>query len=327
MPTTRVDYDPQDIERWKSEINLVEYALSRGYEIHRRETSGRYVVMTSGSDKIMITRKGSHWVFCDNRDGTRGTIIDLVAKLDGLYLARGRVNFGAVFRVLRTWTGDSPNRPVWHSTESLQVPLSLAASRASIARQFEAASQPVTNAYLNSRGISTVTLQEARFRGRWRVSERGNVLFPHYDSRGISGYEVKNRGFTSFSPGGWKSAWHSNIVPTDDKLVMTESAIDALSYHQLNPDGNARYLSTGGALSTYQRGTIVAAIADLRAGAAVTLAFDNDAGGERLARVVDQLVGGRVPIFRHVPPHGAKDWNDHLRGVRRPFRADNERSL
>lgn len=272
--------------------------------------------MTAGSDKIMITRKGSHWVFCDNRDGTRGTIIDLAAKIDGLYLGRDRVDFGAVLRELRKWTGE-PTRTQAMAGKSPEVPPAQPLDRAAIKNQFLSAGEPSTSPYLNSRGINAKTLQDSRFRGNWRVDSRGNVLFPHHDSSSITGFEIKNRGFTSFSPGGQKSAWHSKTLPTDNKLLMTESAIDALSYHQLNPDPQTRYISTAGALSDYQRNVVRDAIQAMPPSAAIVLAFDNDPGGERLAREIHELVVD-VDLKRAVPAVG-KDWNEFL--LRRAMRA------
>ena len=64
--------------------------------------------------------------------------------------------------------------------------------------------------------------------------------------KGLSGYELKNVGFTGFASGGSKALWLSHELPDDNRLVFCESAIDALSHAVLFPDNRARYASIGG---------------------------------------------------------------------------------
>ena len=42
----------------------------------------------------------------------------------------------------------------------------------------------------------------ARFAGCVLMDARSNAIFPHADKDGPCGYEIKNRGFTGFAPGG-----------------------------------------------------------------------------------------------------------------------------
>jgi hypothetical protein len=71
-------------------------------------------------------------------------------------------------------------------------------------------------------------------------------------------------------------------------LVLTESALDALSYHQLfPPEGDCLYLSTGGAIAAGQIELIQTLVDRWRPGSLI-VAFDRDAGGLRHSL---QLVG------------------------------------
>jgi hypothetical protein len=45
------------------------------------------------------------------------------------------------------------------------------------------------------------------FAGHIRIDVRGNAVFPHIDRDGVCGYEIKNRNFTGFAPGGEKGLW------------------------------------------------------------------------------------------------------------------------
>ncbi|RDD30857.1 hypothetical protein CR161_09180 [Prosthecochloris sp. ZM] len=103
-----------------------------------------------------------------------------------------------------------------------------------------------SSSYLEERGITAATLRDFRFRGRVRTDRKGNVVFPYYDRQGLCGFEMKNRGYTGFSKHGTKGLWTSRAVPSDNRLVLAESPIDALSYHQLHGDARTRYISMGG---------------------------------------------------------------------------------
>lgn len=137
----------------------------------------------------------------------------------------------------------------------------------------------------------------------------GNVLFPHRDAEGVAGFEHKNRGWTSFLPGGRRALRGSNVFADDTCLVLVESAIDALSFHQVHSAPRASYASTAGTLREHQRVVLRQTLKALPAGVAVVLAFDGDTAGDWLAEQVQEL--GNVTFSRCCPPTG-KDWNDHL---------------
>ena len=294
-----------ELERFKSEVNLTTYATSRGYRLDRRESSRSCVVMRhpTTDDKIIVSRdeRDGHWIYFSVRDSRdHGTIVDFVQRRDGGTL-------GAVRRELLPWIGGE-RPPV---APELYVP-SVAprmADRVAAARVFEGARSATNSAYLNTRGIRPAILCSDRFVGTFREDRRGNVLFPHRDSTGFSGFESKNHGWTSFSAGGVRALWRSNTLPDDRRLVLVESAIDALSFHQVHGAPRACYASTAGTLSEHQRAVLAATLTALPPGMTVGLAFDRDPAGDKLADQVRAL-GGAV-FSRDCPPVG-KDWNEYL---------------
>jgi hypothetical protein len=144
------------------------------------------------------------------------------------------------------------------------------------------------------------------------------MVFPHYDLEGMCGYEIKNTGFTGFSPGGSKGLWCSRTTEEDDTLVIGEAAIDLLSFAALHPSSTSRYVSTGGALNPSQPELIKRAVAKLPEGAKVILAMDHDEAGGKLAAAIEAHIspvvveGGRVSV--QMPQGRGEDWNDVLRG-------------
>lgn len=309
--------DRAEIERFKTDINLSEYAASLGYRIVRAERSaaGKWrgstrsaVIMRNEAtdDKIVVTRRpDGHWLYFNNSDHRdHGSIIDFIQR-------RRRLSLGVARMELRRWLGvERPVVPSAHFRPAADVAIQ-AKDRAAVQAALTAAPVIENHPYLNSRGIRPETLRDPRFRRQIRQDSRGNVLFPHHDLEGFCGWESKNKGWTSFAPGGTKGIWSSASVAADQMLVIVESGIDALSYHQLHRDPATRYASTAGTLGEAQRAVLAAEIRALPPSGTVVLAFDRDDGGERLAAAVAELAPGR-PLQRQTPRIG-KDWNDDLR--------------
>jgi len=116
--------------------------------------------------------------------------------------------------------------------------------------------------------------------------------------------------------------WLSHTRPDDNRLVLCESAIDALSHAVLFPDDRARYASIGGKLNPIQPALVVDAIARMPANSEIVAAMDADDDGRKLAGVVRQAFkfSGRSDLrFEEQEPFVFKDWNDQLLGKQRDF--------
>jgi hypothetical protein len=167
------------------------------------------------------------------------------------------------------------------------------------------------------RKIPAALLQSERFSGRVRIDERGNAIFPHFGRDGICGFEIKNRAFTGFSPGGEKGLWCSRTRAGDQALIIAETAIDALSYAALKPGAGNCFVSTAGEMNPAQPGLIKSAVEKLPTGGRVILAMDNDAGGDHLSEKLQALFCDLKPAERSLmidrPQGRGEDWNDVLR--------------
>ena len=89
----------KQLERFKTEINLVKYATSIGYKYLRNESSPSSAVLRhdSGERILVVTdTDGQGIYFSLNDDRDRGTIIDLVQR-------RRNLNLGEVRKELRPW--------------------------------------------------------------------------------------------------------------------------------------------------------------------------------------------------------------------------------
>jgi Toprim-like/Protein of unknown function (DUF3991) len=269
---------------------------------------------TAGDDKVIIKRGlDSHYIYFSVRDDRdNGSIIDFVQF-------RQRLSLGAVRKELRAWIGAPPVPvpafPSLPKTEKdrVKVETAYAAMQDTIDR----------HPYLErERALPSALLTLERFAGRVSMDGRGNAIFPHFDAQGLSGYEIKNKGFTGYASGGSKALWLSHEMSKDNRLVVTESAIDALSHAVLFPDDHARYASMGGKPNPQQPELIRGAIARMPVGSEIVAAMDADADGAALAGVVRKAVelSGRTDLrFVMQEPFGFKDWNDQLRAKPHAF--------
>lgn len=299
-----------ELEDFKTTINLSEYAATEGYTIDRKASSRNSVVMrhTSG-DKIVIARgHDDHWIYFSVHSVVdNGSIIDFVQNRKGLTL-------GAVRQELRPWVSARVHITRPHPDLFASAVEKITKDRARVLLELARMKPLLTHRYLEAeRGIPGSVLRSARFAGKIRVDVRGNAIFPHADQEGPCGYEIKNPGFTGFAKGGEKGLWFSAANHGDSALVIAESAIDALSYAVLHPDEHARYASIGGAMNSHQPALIQSAIEKLGEGARLILATDNDEGGRELAAAMAALVGetGRQDIHgvRDLPQREGDDWN------------------
>jgi hypothetical protein len=299
-----------ELETFKTNIDLRAYASSVGYTIDRRESwRGSSVMRHENGDKVIVKKDhDQHFVYFSVRDERdNGSIIDFVMR-------RKHLNLGQARKELRPWIG----RPTEAQQEFPALPVTTK-DRFEVDSSFRRMEDALRHPYLeNGRRIPASLLSSTRFRGRIRTDAYGNAVFPHFDLEGLCGYEIKNHEFTGFAKGGEKGLWLSHRETGDNRLVLAESAIDALSHAALFPAPGTRYASIGGQMNPRQPELISAAIARLPEGSEVIAAMDADTEGQQLAELVlgamelCQRAGHGLRGVIHAPA-GAKDWNDALR--------------
>lgn len=311
-------------DRFKRDVNLIAYAASRGYASFAAKTSRNFPALRHprSHHKIVVGKgRDGHWVFytLGNDAGPRGSIIDFIQHLDEIPMTK-------VLEELRQWTNTPRELPTYARVSIEHVPK----DRDAVAATVEHASSVETHRYLESRGLTRATLAHPRFLPTWRQSgprrdERdlptGTALFLHHDEQGLCGFETKSWRMTGFARGGMKALWCSGQTPSDTRLVIAESAIDALSYHEANAHPRTRYVSFAGAMSARQPELLERAISWMPAGSTVVAATDRDKQGHAFATRIAELCSkhAHVAYERHEPGLG-KDWNDHLQALRAPER-------
>ena len=288
-----------ELERFKA-LNLGELAASYGYELDRHESSRSSLVMRhADGDKIVIaTGEDGHAVFFSIHANASGSVIDFVMHRQG-------GNLGHARKTLRAYSPSSfPTAPAARIPKPRPIPH----DRAALAAQWHCFA-PYHGGYLEGRGLDAATI--AAFADRIRTDERGNTVFRHDDREGLAGWEIKNHGFTGFAAGGRKALFACRAgIPRDTdppRLIVAESALDGMSYHQHDP-APALVLSFGGGLSPEQEDLLRHVLTKYTAAEIVT-ATDNDPQGDDYAA----LVKATRPDARRARPPTGKDWNDAVR--------------
>jgi len=309
----------EELERFKRTINLAELAASFGFEVEGKPYPSGYT-MRSGSSKIVVaTASDGHGIFFEvhgNADG--GSVVDFVMWQKGCSLGYAR-------KFLREYTG--AHHVSLAAASRLPKPVPVQRDRAKVIAEWEGM-RPYEPGYvkpdylLDERGLTPETL--ARFAGSICVAQGKykNICFCHEDETGVTGYEVKNYGFTGFSPGGEKALFMCQVGEKKDSqdqfIFITESAIDAMSLYQLNSlDGI--YLSIAGGLSKTQPELLRRTLAQYPE-ATIIVATDNDLptkehpkpAGEQYYETIRGLCPQAATVVRLRPPDPYKDWNDVL---------------
>ena len=173
-----------ELDAFKREIDLRQFAASLGYAMDRRESWRGSTVLRRGGDKIVVKRNhNGHYVFFSVRDDSdHGTIIDFLQR-------RRHLTLGAVRQTLRPWIGRPAAALPWLPKLEPTGP-----DRMRVEREYQRMRDAPRHPYLEyDRCLPAALLMAPRFAGRVRIDRRGNAVFPHFDGAGLCGYEIQNQ--------------------------------------------------------------------------------------------------------------------------------------
>jgi hypothetical protein len=299
----------KELERFKIEINLVEYAMSYGYnQLDHNKSCKTATVLRRRKDngKIAVMRGyDGHWLYYDFRQALGGSVLDFVMQHKGCTLGQARKELRMTSNINSL---SSPTAPFF-------VPRPTTKDRHKVAQDYANAKLLTkSNGYLAKRGIYLKDLISKRFLGVIRIDQHKNVCFPYWDLDGVAGLEYRNFNFKAYTQGGSKGLWRSNLMKQDIKAVICESPIDAISYAKMHPDSydQIRYFATCGQISHRQWGLLnglVQKYQNLKM--VIVLAFDNDPAGTNYIHQFQV----RYPFMEFgldLPYKQGLDWNDVL---------------
>ena len=307
-----------ELQQLKQDINLVEFALAYGYTKNAKRSTNNSIRLEHPNGERMIVKPdpgGIDTYFSTQNSTDNGTVIDFIYHRQNLALREIR-------QLLKDYSVKESRSQKQRTQRALISPVVeqyindteaqlKAESERRQQEQWQQSLQPIkSHQYLiGERKIFSKTLSSGRFYGQVFKDERNNAVFPYTDGERITGYELRNQDFQGFQKGGKKSLWLSNHREEDTRLVIVESPIDAMSYHQLNPHRDNRYLATGGTISNNQKELIKQQFNLVNSRfAEVIIATDNDEAGDKLAAELTPLFEDKAT---RVKPK-LKDWNEDL---------------
>jgi len=281
----------KSFQDFRNEISIIELALSVGYKIRKRDGIKWPVLKDEISgDKIIIvnpqsTSNQGYFNPQDTKD--KGTLINFVKNRIGSlfpYL-NGKSEAGNINTVLYNYQNlplpeknlfktDVNNLVQEYSEKEFCLP--------------EGLSELKDSTYLYYRGIQSQTINKSLFKGKIfnvKRNDFNNIGFPYYNAFGDTvGFELRNKQFKHVIKGTDRSVgiWHSNLPSTLENVILTESPLDALSYHQLKGKENSLYVSFGGTVAAAQLVTVKSIITAVNTvpNFKIVSAVDNDEMGK-----------------------------------------------
>lgn len=281
----------KSFQDFRKEISIIELALSIGYKIRKNEGIKWPVLKDEVSgDKIIIvnpksTSNQGYFNPYDAKD--KGTLINFVKNRIGSIFPyqNGKSEVGNINAVLYNYQ----NLPLPEKNMFKADVIHLSEEYSE--KEFflpEGLTQLKDPFYLHYRGIQSQTIHDVLFKEKIfniKVGDYNNIGFPYFNHSGeIVGFEVRNKQFKHVIEGSDRSIgiWHSNIPETIEAAILTESPIDALSYHQLKGKKNSWYVSFGGSVTAGQLETVKSIIEQTKSipGLKIISAVDNDEMGK-----------------------------------------------
>ncbi|RZK33282.1 MAG: hypothetical protein EOO61_15580, partial [Hymenobacter sp.] len=190
--------DPNELDKFKRDIDLVDYAQRQGYEVKKEGRRGDWHQLEKEGEVLIVTRKDDHQVYLntgDDRD--KGSVIDFAKTRGG---DGHGLNLGQVRQQLREYLNDAPA-----PTRVYAQPVDVARLNALpvtderqaeeerktrlIAEVLGVKKELTDRTYLHSRGIEDKTLDSPAFQGRIftaQQNEHKNTAFPLYNENGLA---------------------------------------------------------------------------------------------------------------------------------------------
>ncbi|WP_028523404.1 toprim domain-containing protein [Runella limosa] len=272
-------------EYYKARIDLVEFAIWKGFAINPKKTSRNYVVLKKEGDVIVVffnqnTGYQGYFNPVDTKD--RGSVLDFEFN-------RSQRNWKDVFGALDGYLNELKIGKIRTNKRVLRPTLP---PTTEYDANYDFKFQPLSDfSYLNQRGITVKTASEACFQQQIfnkTFTFNGvlyiNTAFPLRNQTGVVAAIVRNARYNKIECSRGDACWVSDLAMNDAEnvtMVITESPIDALSYHQLflpYPSEKRLYVATAGNLSDTQP-QFIQYLVELYRPDKIVLANDKDKGG------------------------------------------------
>lgn len=252
----------------KRRVSIIEIAERHGYRIQKGSGSRTPTMKNEETgDKICVfnpTDPYTQRYFNVKDESDKGNLWDFVKR---------RLESGAIPNTTRYSITSEPNKCVMaFLCDYLRIPLEerhqatehigqLQRNQEKPVEDFAPLLSPLERPeYLHYRGMSDKTINDPLFQGKvGNVNGRFDIALPIFDAEDrMVGLEKRNTGTKLFVAGSRKGigVWHSNVPERIERVLITESPLDCIAYHQMKPNPHTLYIAHGGNLCKGQIDTI-----------------------------------------------------------------------
>jgi hypothetical protein len=305
-------------QKIKEQVELPELLSHFGYTLRKGEHlgKGKWHVFEGDDTLVVFKGRGGDWMYFNAQDDRdKGSVIDWMKnrvssdRIAGLGPLPGRNLWQSVNDHFRAYL----NLPEAQRPRLDLPPIVETAPGEKFHSIYTQHCRPLENtAYLEGRGITKSTIANPQFAGRilnqlYTVQKEGmpaktyvNTAFPAYHEGRVVGLELKGEGFKGQAPESQftRSLWLSKLPEGRPAavLVVSESALDTLSYAQLHPGESALYASTAGTLTQNKIFELKRLLSEEHI-PAIRAAFDNDTQGHHFdTRLLAGLASEQNPM-------------------------------
>lgn len=297
----------QELNSFKTNINLAEFATAFGYYKDKEKSSLNAPVMRhENGDKVVIGKDkadGHYIYFNPNNDSDNGTIIDFVKN-------RTSETLGHIRKRLRAWLHNpqpQENIPVKTSTKN-------ALRIANIWSKIKEKKAPLDRHW----GVSSMMLKRLQGMRNVKRGDDNSYYFALSNTSGICGIERRTgAGEKHIISGSEKGIFIEGKLKKAKEIIIFESPVDMISYIELNRQkrtADRYYACTMGSIGDSIENSLKT-IFSYNKEAKVIVAVDNDAGGDKIAKKIATIlknIDGSLDRAERQKPT-MKDWNDDLR--------------
>ncbi|NPD70271.1 DUF3991 domain-containing protein (plasmid) [Lichenicola cladoniae] len=300
--------DRDELQEIRAGVTCAVVLEQEGFLLDKKESTRNSPKYRSTDGRtVIINHQGRGW--WDPHDAyARGDVFKLVQHLNpGLTL-------GHVRQRLRPMIGRAPTEmPLQHTTQRERPDVPVAEQWAK--RRTVRPGSPVWRYLTEIRALPDNIIQAAIRQDVLREGYFGTALFSHRDDNGVlTNFEMRGPTYRGCPRGGDKTLFRLRAAETTiNRLVVTEAAIDALSFASLDHmRPGTLYLSTAGGIGPRAVTALEALLRDLATvpNGKLVIGTDLGEGGDRFAAVLATMADtAGVWSGRILPFDGAKDWN------------------
>jgi|GEM_PF-1477892 len=296
-----IDNHIDELEKFKVNIDLVEFAETFGYLEDEKLSSQNSIFMKSITDEIVITTENNQGIYFNiHNDNDKGNIVNFLQK-------HKKLNLDQVRKELRPWIGVGDyiiNRK--QVSKRPKKPIEASKDQAAILREYYRLHDYKIGYLEHEHNLSEDTIKA--FLDIIRTDRNGNTCFIHKDGTNVTGWEVINSDFSGFSQGTKSlSIYYPDNNNQPEQLIIIDSIINAMSYYQLHGMPGDVYVSFAGDMSDKQQHQLQTLMTSFQN---VCIATNNDKKGNEYA---DMVYKWRPDAQRALPSHDGHDWNQVLK--------------